>query len=40
MDFLVHFRALSGALRPTGLEGIKLGFPSPKLALAQGIPYP
>jgi hypothetical protein len=40
MNFLVHFRALSVALRLTGLEGIILGLPSPELARAQGITYP
>jgi hypothetical protein len=40
MDFLVYFRALSGALSLAMPGGIKLGFTSPELAYVQGIPYP
>ena len=36
----MHFRALSEALHLAGSEGIRLGFPNQKIALAQGIPYP
>ncbi len=31
---------LPGHMRLAGAEVIKLGFPSPELALSQGIPYP
>jgi hypothetical protein len=36
--FSTYFHAISGALLPAGPEGIRLGFPSPKIYLTQGIP--